>query len=39
MPISLSNFKDLLEAYFLIKNAPERGEKKRRIRRYINGNL
>ena len=28
MPVGLSDFKDLLEAYFLIKNAPERGEKK-----------
>jgi hypothetical protein len=28
MPIGLSDFKDLLEAYFLIKNAPERGNKK-----------
>ena len=28
MPVGLSDFKDLLEAYFLIKNAPERGGKK-----------
>ena len=28
MPIGLSDFKDLLEAYFLIKNAPDKGSKK-----------
>ena len=28
MPIGLSDFKDLLEAYFLIKNIPEKGNKQ-----------
>ena len=31
MPISLSNFKDLLEEYFAVKNAPEKGNKKSNI--------
>jgi len=28
MPVGLSDLQDLLEAYFLIKNAPEKGNKK-----------
>ena len=31
MPIGLSDFKDLLEAYFLIKNAPDEGDKKSKL--------
>ena len=31
MPIGLSDFKDLLEAYFLIKNAPDKGSKKNEL--------
>ena len=31
MPIGLSDFKDLLEAYFLIKNAPDKGSKKDKL--------
>jgi hypothetical protein len=31
MPVGLSDFKDLLEAYFLIKNAPEKGNKKDKL--------
>lgn len=31
MPIGPSDFKDLLEAYFLIKNAPDKGSKKDKL--------
>ena len=31
MPIGPSDFKDLLEAYFLIKNAPDKGDKKDKL--------
>ena len=31
MPVGLSDFKDLLEEYFAVKNAPDKGSKKDKL--------